>query len=177
VTPDEPIWEIVRGLRIVAAPVDAQPFPVDAVADEEDTFLVLSAEAVLHAPADHPIRVLHDAFAAEPAELGSVVVREDTPLRLLAVVHDLDQDPTWRVEWVAAALAAVLRETENRGLRSLALPLIGTRHGRLDPERCVDLLRDALDATPPSVLQRLWLVVPADTPADVFMPLERPPGG
>ncbi len=34
-------------LYIVAAPEGAQPFPVDAVAEEEDTFLVLSARPVL----------------------------------------------------------------------------------------------------------------------------------
>jgi len=171
------IWEIVRGLRIVAAPADAPPFPVDAEAAEEDTFLVLSAEPVLHQPPDHPLRIIRDAFAAEPVSPGSVVVREGSPLRLLAVVHDLDQDPTWRPEWVAAALAAVLRQCDERALRSLALPLLGSRHGRLGPERFVSLLRDALDAAPPSSLQRLWLVVPKGTPPAVFAALEQPPLG
>lgn len=147
-------------LRVVAAPETAPPFAVEAVVEEEDTYLVLSAPFVLPAEPEHPIRLMTELLEASGETPGSVVVRGGRPLRLLAVVHDLAAEPTWREEWIGEALAGVLREVERRRLRSLGLPLLGTRHGRLEPERFMVLLRRALAAGAPAELRRLWLVVP-----------------
>ncbi len=43
------------------------------------------------------------------------------PVKLLAVVHDLNQDPSWKEEWVVKALEGIFREIEQRKLQSLAL--------------------------------------------------------
>ena len=159
---------MVRSVRIIAAPEDMQPFPVDAIVFEEDTFLVLSAEPVLREPTDHPIKVLNDAWEAKPAEPGAVVVKATTPLRLLAIVHDLNQEPTWREEWVISALVGIFRQVENRKLRSLALPLIGTKYGSMDRTRCIVLLRAVLTGMRLQYLDRLWLVVPQETRKEVL---------
>ena len=87
-------------------------------------------------------------------------------MRFLAVVHDLDQDPSCNETWVAAALNGVLEEAEARGLQAIGLPMIGTLHGSLSPERFVVLLRNslrrgslsALQAGLPNALQRIWLI-------------------
>lgn len=150
----------VGGVEVTAAPEDAPPYPVDAAAFEEDTHLVLSAPAELPERPEHPIRVMTAVLEERPVPAGSVVVQNGRPVRLLAVVHDLSEDPTWREEWVASALAEILRHCERHRLAALALPLLGTRHGGLAPERFVELLRGALLAAPGSVA-RLWLVVPA----------------
>jgi len=147
-------------LRIVSCPEDAPPFEVDAVAAEEDTWLVLSADPVATEPEEGLEEILAAARQAQPEPPGSVVVLEGRPLRLLAVVHDLSREPTWREEWVASALAAILAECEARGIRSLALPPLGARHGSLAPPRFEELLAEALRAAPPLRLERLWLVVP-----------------
>jgi hypothetical protein len=142
--------------------VTAAPPPVDAVVAEEDTYLVLSADTEVMEPAVARLRIFHEAYAAEPVEPGNVVAREGTPLRLLAVVHDLSQDPTWREDWVAAAIGAVLREADSRRVRTLAMPPLGRVHGALPRERLVGLLRAALEAGPPRDLERLFLVVPEE---------------
>lgn len=173
--PSHPHLRLVRGgvvqeirvgtLRVVAAPATSAPFAVEARVEEEDTYLVLSAPFVLPAQPEHPIRLMTEVLAARGETPGSVVVRGGRPLRLLAVVHDLGAEPTWKEEWIAAALAGVLGEAGRRGLGSLALPLLGTRHGRLAPERFMVLLRRALAAGVPAALKRLWLVLPPP-PAD-----------
>ena len=149
-----------RRVAVVAAPESVPPFAVAAVVAEEDTYLVLSAGAEITGPDPARLRVFHEAYTAEPMEPGSVVVRTGTPLRLLAVVHDLSAVPTWREEWVDAALAAVMRETGRRRLRSLALPLLGRVHGDQSPEAFVRALWDALERAGPRSLERLWLVTP-----------------
>ena len=129
---------------------------------EEDTYLVLSADPEVREPEVARLRAFHEAYTAEPAEPGTVVVQGGSPLRLLAVVHDLSQDPTWREEWIAAALEAVLREADSRRVRTLAMPPLGRVHGSLPRERFVVLLRSALQTGAPRHLERILLVVPEE---------------
>lgn len=136
------------------------PFEPDAVVREQDTWLVLGGDAVVTAPdADTP-ELLERAAEFEPLEPGSVVARGGDPVELLAVVHDLDRDPTWRVAWVEAALAEVMRELHARGASGVALPVLGGVHGDLHPIRFRRLLQDAVESSPPWALQRICLQVP-----------------
>lgn len=157
-----------ESLRIVIAPAHRMPFAVDAVVAEEDTYLVLSADRKAREVSEHPVRVMTEAFLAKPAQPGTVLVRGARPYRMLAVVHDLNQDPTWTEDWVANALSAVFHEAEKRGMESLALPFIGTVYGTLDPERFLQLLKDALAKTPLIHLRRLWLVAPGSGEPDAI---------
>ena len=164
----------VAGIRIVLAPTHKPPFPVEALVAEEDTFLVLSAQTDLTTRNEHPMRVWTAAHDAEPAPPGTVVVQNGYPLKLLAVVHDLDSEPTWNEEWVSKALAEVLRQADRLRLRSLGLPLLGTVHGRLSDERSLQLLWSVLDAGIPVTLERLWLLAPEGLENAEFSLQERP---
>ncbi len=151
----------VDSVRVVAAPESSPPFEIDAVVHEEDTFLVLSADAAVRDPAEPILKTLTAAHEAEPEPPGSIVVRAVTrPLELLAVVHDLALDPTWKEEWVATALQNLLVEASKRELRSLRIPPIWSLHGKLAVERFAELLGTALRNTPTGSLERMWLVVP-----------------
>ena len=154
---------MVRSVRVVAAPEDMKPFPVDAIVFEEDTFLVLSAEPVLKEPAEHPIKVLNDVWNAQPNKPGTVIVKRTSPLQFLAIVHDLNKEPTWREEWVISSLVGVFRQAEDRRLRSLAIPLLGTKHGSMDVQRCMVLLKAVLTGMKLQHVDRLWLIVPEET--------------
>lgn len=147
----------VGRVRVVIAPVGEPPFRVEAEVVEEDTFLVLSAGAEVTEPDIHPLRVLQAAHEAEPIPPGSVIVQSGEPLRLLAVVHDLAQEPSCREEWVRQALAGVLLEARARRLRALALPVLGARHGRMPAAPFGGLLRTALETDAPPSLVRVWL--------------------
>lgn len=149
-------------LRVTVAPPTAPPFPVAAAVLEEDSWQVMSARPELATPAEHPVRLLTRLWAAEPQPAGSVVLREGTPLRLLAIVHDFGQEPSCHPQWVAAALAEILRIAEQRALRSLSLPLLGVRHGRLAAADFVELLKVAVRESTPRQLHRIWLVVPEE---------------
>ncbi len=159
-------------VRIVAAPEGARPFRVNAMVFEEDTWMMMSASPTVCQPDIHPIRLMTDVINAEPEPIGSVVVRKGNPLRFLAIVHDVNQDPTWREEWVAIALKQVFREGEKRKTSSMSLPLLGTIHGRLDKLRFVALLAEVLNHIVFNHLKQLWLIVPPQTGQDIIRVLE-----
>ncbi|MBW2408446.1 MAG: hypothetical protein JRF72_01515, partial [Deltaproteobacteria bacterium] len=120
----------------------------------------------------HPIRLMTDVIDAEPEPVGSVVVKKGNPLRFLAIVHDVNQEPTWREEWVVTALKQVFREGEKRQISSMGLPLLGTQHGRLDKLRFAALLAEVLNRITFDHLNRLWLIVPPQTGRDIIKVLE-----
>ena len=168
--PPKPKLKVIQGglrsetywgtVRIVAAPQYAQPFSIDAIAAEEDTFLVLSAEKTVRMPSEHIIRIMTKITETLPVAPGSVVVKNGQPVRLLAIVHDLDREPSWREDWISQALNLIFRETVKRNLHSVALPLLGTVYGTLDIQHFFNLLKDVLKRIPPGGLKRLWLIVP-----------------
>jgi len=149
-------------VRVAAAPASQPPFPVQAMAIEQDTTLLLDDTTGLREPSEDYPRLITQMASARPARPGSVLVRGGMPLRLLAVVHDFDQDPSWRVSWVQTALASIFRIAARRGLHAVGLPLLGTRHGRLGPPVFMSLLRHTLGEAEAGCPRRLWLVVPEE---------------
>jgi len=159
-------------IRIVAAPEDSPPFHVEAMAYEEDTFLIMSADPD-EVPTDiHPIRMMAELEHFKPQKPGSVVVRKGIPLRLLAVVHDVNQEPTCHEKWVEKALHAVFREVERRGIQSLGIPLLATRHGRLPQSQFARLLGRVIATTTLKSLKRLWVMAPVPDNCEFTAALE-----
>lgn len=147
--------------ELVVAPLAGDPpFAPDVLVTEQDTWLVLGGDAVVTAPEPDTPELLQRAAEFEPLEPGSVVARGGDPVELLAVVHDLDREPTWRVAWVEAALAEVMDELHARGASAVALPVLGGVHGDLHPLRFRRLLQDAVESSPPWALERICLQVP-----------------
>ncbi|MGK0171854.1 MAG: hypothetical protein ACI9W2_003585 [Gammaproteobacteria bacterium] len=139
---------------------------LDAVVFEEDTHLLLSAPLVLRDKPEHPIRVMTALIEAQPVAPGSVVVRGKTvPYQLMAIVHDVDRSPTWQDAWVVEAVHGVLAKASELSLRTLALPVLGAKHGSIEPERFAVILREALDNTTALSLDTLWLLLPPIAPA------------
>jgi hypothetical protein len=159
-------------VRIVAAPESQPPFKVKAMVFEEDTWLVMSAAPTICEPEVHPLRMMTDAMNAEPEPVGSVLVKKGDPLRLLAIVHDVNQEPTWNETWITRALGGVFRAAELNKIPSMGLPLLGTKHGRLEKDRCVVLLARALKQTDTHHLRQIWLIVPPESGAEITKQLE-----
>lgn len=93
-----------------------------------------------------------------PYNGGEVVVKRDAPLQLFAIVHDLDQSPSWREEWIAAALERVFQIACERQLQCLGMARLGTVHGRFPLERFIQLLVTAVGRHR-EVPERIWLGV------------------
>lgn len=153
--------------RIVASAPETPPFDVDAVVLEEDRFLVMSAEKTV-TPVDEPmLKVMSRVIDTQPEEMGTIVDWGGSPRRLLAVVHDLDQTPTFREAWIEKALEQVWAYVEARQISALGMQLLGTVFGRLPPRRFATLLFWQLEKTRFDHLRRLWLMAPAEVSRDV----------
>ncbi len=163
---------VFASISIIAAPEESPPFEVDAIAFEEDTWLVMSADPKIVDPPEHPIRLMTDLIETKPEPVGSVMVRDKKPLRFLAIVHDVNQDPTWREEWVEESLKAIFRESEHRNLQAIGLPLLGTLHGKLEKRRFISILGRILRQTPFKHLKQLWLIVPTPQNSEIINWLE-----
>ncbi len=153
-------------LQIVVTPVGAPaPFQVDAVVYEDDTQRVLGSDPLAREVHAAPSELVKQAAGSKPQAPGTVVVKEGPPLRFHAIVHDLRLEPSWREEWISEALAGVLDQANAFGVRSLALPVLGTLHGQLDPARFCELLDLELGRVFVRSLERIWLVVVGDAEA------------
>lgn len=143
---------------VVLAPGERAPFPVQAVIVEEDTGLVLSANTELRISDEHPIRLMMALWDFEPERPGSVVLKGRNPYRLFAIVHDFDQEPACRNEWVTEALGAALAECSRLRVHSVATQVLGSRHGPISREWFVTELERALWRNQDTELRRIWVI-------------------
>ena len=154
-------------LVVVSGP-DRPPFPVEALVLEEDTFLVLSAEPTVVDPPEEPMRLMTRLIETLPETPGSVLVRERDPVRMLAVVHDVNQDPSWREAWVHRALEGALQEAEPEGFVRLFVDE-GPPMARL-------LYAAADEAIVPGYVGSLLAAFPVEAPDEALLsPAERDP--
>lgn len=133
----------------------ALPARVDAFVFEQDTEYILRVDLPLRYPRETAAELIGAAERATGRTPGQVHPIEGAPLLLMAVVHDLAQQPSWRDEWIAAAYAGIAREARERGLGDLVLPLLGTVHGSFDPARSRALLEAAMRVH--GIDPRLWV--------------------
>lgn len=117
----------------------------------------------MHETFEHPMRIMTQVIETQPEPPGSILVKGKYPFRFLAIVHDLNREPSWKEEWISSAINKIFLETERRRLKSIALPLLGNLYGSLDQKRFIELLRMALLEFSPANLERLWLIVPIGT--------------
>ena len=99
----------------------------------------------------------------QTCKLGSVIVRGSAPIRLLAIVHDIDQEPTCRPESISKAYQALLQIILEKGITSIGLPLLGTVHGKLSIAEAIVLINECLQDQLPDSLQQIWLILPSGT--------------
>ena len=96
-------------------------------------------------------------WEAEPATPGSVHIRGGYPFRILAVVHDLSLDPTWRAEWIELALRRSLEVAREEGLQAVGIEPLGAVHGRF-PVADFDNLLGQIVADDPEPPLDLWRI-------------------
>lgn len=138
------------------------PRDADLVVHEQDTRGVLAADCTLREPRDSYRQLVRALLAQRPLQPGSVVVREGRRLRVYAIVHELEREPSWQEAWIEAALRGVLRIARERRVRALVMPPLGAVHGRYAPEAFLALLERVAREEPTPTLAHLWLA--ADPP-------------
>ncbi len=155
-------------LRIVASPEHSPPFDVDAIAYEEDTFLIMSADTEIVDPGKNIMTLMTNLIEIEPEPLGSVKIISGNPIKFLAIIHDVDREPTWEEEWIENSLREIFLEIEKRKLSSFALPLLGTLYGNIEIEGFLTILKRIIEKASIKNLRHLWLIVPDRSSRDII---------
>ena len=168
--PERDVVTPLRAVRLEPARASAIPSWCDAVVEAQDRWLVLGqgptrAETDPEGYADDLAltsvdALLEAAAASSAAEPGSVLMRRTRPLRLLAVVHDLEADVTSRPEWTQQALDTLARLASRTTLRGIALPVLGPKRSDTDLESFGEMLADSLVVHGPARLRIALLLAP-----------------
>ncbi len=159
-------------LEILVAPKGIPPFKADGYVFEEDTFLVMSADTTVREPKASMVRIMSNLVQTKPAVPGSILIRGRKPFRFLAVVHDFNEEPSLKEEWVTSALDAIFQKSEDLQVHSIAIPLLGVHYGFLRAERFIELLGQGLKNVSLQHLKRLWLIVSGGTARDTIQILK-----
>ena len=116
----------VQSVSLMFSPSVYGPFVPAAVAEEQDTFLLMGEQRQIVEP-KQPAWALANRLDSQPTlPPGSVIRKGVQPLRLVAIIHDVAQSPTWHTEWVEQALRAVFAVVDELSLPSLKLPLLAS---------------------------------------------------
>lgn len=143
--------------RVEFADDGRPPFMPEAIVIEQDRDLVLAPpKPEFEEPGESVNRLMLRVMNQPRRDPGGVIIAGGVPLTLFAVVHDMECDPSWREPWIATALGDLFAIATRHRLAKMAMPLLGTVHGRLDPARAVALLLSALESAG-EFPQRLWL--------------------
>ena len=151
----------INTIDIYIAPEDHAPFPVIALVEEQDTSLVLEPDNELRDPGDDK-PLWYDSNKAEllaTHQPGDVLIKSFNPMRFLAIVHDLDQTPSWKAEWIKIALSKVFAITESKSLSAIGIPVLGSQFGHFKLEQFISIFVDALKKQNFEYTLRIWLVV------------------
>jgi hypothetical protein len=135
-------------MRITVASRDGiPPFQPEVIAFEMDVDQILRLDREPSLPEQSADELIEKMEQPARHRVGDVIWLggdSDAPVYALLMVHDLDSDPSWDEDGISAALSNLMDESAARGAGRLALPVIGTVHGRLDPDRFPTLLHAAL---------------------------------
>lgn len=156
-----------QNLQIFFSLEEAPPH-VQAVVCEQDTALLLEVPRIIEYPVESTAQLIQQALHTPLQQPGSVLVRTGPLLQFLAIIHNLDTEPTWQVEWIRQALLEILREAELRQVKAMAMPLLGTVHGTLAEADFFVLLKTVIAQASLTHLRQLWLIVSEDTGREEF---------
>ncbi|WP_455208014.1 hypothetical protein [Kaarinaea lacus] len=169
------IWDVDRfrchmaDIEIAVAPAQFPPFKTIAVVEEQDTSLVLGESSEIRDPGEKPLWYLTNKLQSlAPLTPGEVIVRKSRPVRMQAIIYDLDHEPICNEPWVQQAVRKIITLTNTHHIQSLQMPLLGTRYADLETEQFIRLLLETITRHKPVSLRKLWLVTPEQQYESVF---------
>jgi len=161
----------LKGVSIHAAPWEHPPFIYQAIVEEQDTNLLLTPQTHLTDPGKPAWYLANTLTDATIHKSGTVVLKGQQPKRLLAIVHDIELNPTCQPEIIAHAWQSVFDAIEENQFTVVATPLLGTVHGKISIQESLLILNKCLQQTLPSCLKKMWLILPQDSGCELLVRL------
>jgi hypothetical protein len=139
-----------------------QPFMVSAIVEEQDTNLLLDTIPVIQDTQESYRSLVIKMYQQKPLTPGQVFIKDTQPARLIAIIYDIEQTPVCN-EAVLATVINNLLDTMNRHkLKSVAMPLLGSTHGKITEQVFIKLLQESLINRNPAYPGKIVLMVAPD---------------
>ncbi|MDX2507772.1 MAG: hypothetical protein QNL62_25305 [Gammaproteobacteria bacterium] len=151
----------IKQVDIYITPEKLPPFPINAIVIEQDTSLILEPDDKIRDSGDDK-PLWYDANTAQLStshQPGDVIIKPGKPIRLFAIVHDLDQTPSWQTEWIETALKHIFTIINEKRFPAIRLPVLGTQFGRIKLDEFVSILIQVLKQHHFDHPLRVWLAV------------------
>lgn len=138
--------------EIVISPRGKSPFGVELAVFEEDTWRLLSPGNVAGESRQATSELIADMTEFQPAPPGQLIVKGNIAY---GIVHDLDNSPSWRPEWIHEVLDQLVGYCRATGIRSIAIQPLGCIYGNDNIDAFVDELNQV-----PGIenLARIWVM-------------------
>ena len=169
------IWDInkfrcsVNQVEIAIAPGKFPPFSVGAVIEEQDTALLLDETSVIRDPGEKPLWFYANKLEQQTLiEPGKVITRDTQPLRLQAIIHDLESDPVCNELWVFQAFQQSLEIAEHHEIDAIQTPPLGYKFGKLDYEQFFSIMLEIINRQRPALVKKIWINIPEENCENVF---------
>ena len=171
----------LAGFQLHICDIDARlPLSVEAQIVEQDTAMLLEeptqidATLLQHNEGEGYHSLINEMLHQQRQyEVGSIALREGTPERIMLVVHDLNQSPSWSEAGIKQALNTLFALLPRYRFNAIALPTLAHRHGKLPVERFLALLCEQMRERPPLWGGDIWIQVPREALASSVQTLQR----
>lgn len=151
-------WYRVNGFNCrLTSTADFRSLKLDAVVFEEDTHLILTLDRVMSHGEIHPIRLMTEIHETRPHTPGTLIVNDAS---WYGVVIDLDQEQICRREWIEEAYENIGRRINLKKVGTIGVHLLGTIHGKMDLQFCLDRFVSAVGRWQCKSLEDVWLIAP-----------------
>ncbi len=156
------------GFELHICDIDARlPQGVEAMVVEQDTTMLMEIPSqldvtLMQQDKGSTYSALIGEMLMEEAryQVGGISLREGDPSRIMLVIHDLNQTPSWSEEGIKRALRTLFALLPRYRFNSLTIPALAHRHGKLPVERFLTLLCEQMRKEPPLWGGDIWLQVP-----------------
>ena len=130
---------------------------VDAVVEEQDTNLILGKSPVILDTIESFPAMVKKMEQQTCEKVGNVIVKQSIPIRLIAIVYDVEHTPIGKKIWIVEAIQNILAQCDKYKIKTLAMPLVGTSYGKLEEESIIQLLQNSLIQNRQQTLKKILI--------------------
>lgn len=130
----------------------------DAIVEEQDTNLLTGLKPEIKDTVESYPSLVGKMQRQEPLLPGQVLIKHETPIRLVAIIYDIEQKTVCREEWIVTALQNILAECNALEIQTLVLPVLGEAHGNITPDRFRQIMEMLVPETGPAYPVRICLL-------------------
>ena len=146
----------VNSTEIHIVPAGKQP-DVDAIVEEQDTYLILGTDPFIQDTKENYGTLVKKMQQQKPLIPGQVLVKNTTPKKFVVIIYDIEKKPACHEEWLILAFENILKLCAEHKINTLAMPLLGHSHGKIEPRNILDLLQNTINRVAPNYPASLYI--------------------